>query len=382
MLDFQKRAVQQDLKVAAAIEHRRQIEEARKKRIFNPRIRKIGVDKEFLDKQVEERKRLQDLEKEQECRLDQALVRNSQLAILLQRQQDEERRKLNKEINAFRQEYQKPQLRRDFDLYDPNLLKRSKPPRHPDNDDNLGLASAQKFEGEDTNLENRRREQKEQMQSWIVQQVRERRLAEHEMKEAERSYQEVTLARDRRALELDHMERECRRRLSQATASFNKALADEQEARKRCRAAQDLEDARAEIYNHVTGDFLTEAPEQAISTRGPGKPIASRYKGMSAAEIKVFRDEQARQMQQIQLMRQEENVKNEEWNRLMNSNARTAESYQRDLDRKRAELNKKIAEENLKLAQEQKSKQEYLNRHVYKDKLTPDFYAQFNTSTR
>ena len=72
--------------------------------------------------------------------------------------------------------------------------------------------------------------------------------------------------------------------------------------RKRFRAAQEMEDARAEIYNHVTGDFLTEAPEQAASIHGPKKPIPNRYKGMSAAELKVYRDEQARQMEQIQVV--------------------------------------------------------------------------------
>ena len=43
MLDFPKQCTEQDRKVAAAIEHKRRIEEARKARIFNPRIRKIGV---------------------------------------------------------------------------------------------------------------------------------------------------------------------------------------------------------------------------------------------------------------------------------------------------------------------------------------------------
>lgn len=80
---------------------------------------------------------------------------------------------------------------------------------------------------------------------------------------------------------------------------FVSSQAEEQDHRKRCAAAQDEEDKKAEIYNHVTGDFLTEAPEQAASNRGPDKPLASRYKGMSAAELKAFRDVQAIQMEEI-----------------------------------------------------------------------------------
>lgn len=71
---------------------------------------------------------------------------------------------------------------------------------------------------------NRRREQREQMQGWIIQQVHERRRADKEKSESERMYQDTVLARDRRALQLDNMERECRRRLNEATARFNLAL--------------------------------------------------------------------------------------------------------------------------------------------------------------
>lgn len=42
MLEFQ-RCTAEDVKMAAKIERKRRLEEERKARIFNPRIRKIGV---------------------------------------------------------------------------------------------------------------------------------------------------------------------------------------------------------------------------------------------------------------------------------------------------------------------------------------------------
>jgi hypothetical protein len=125
-----------------------------------------------LDKQVEEKKQQRDLERKKECRLDEALLRSSKLAIMLAKEEDEVRsvyfflhenfqnvrdllfiayrllqgrRKLNKDIDAFRQTYQKPQCRRDFDLYDPELGKKTKPLRETD-EDGLGPASAQKYD--------------------------------------------------------------------------------------------------------------------------------------------------------------------------------------------------------------------------------------------
>ena len=62
------------------------------------------------------------------------------------------------------------------------------------------------------------------MQSWLIQQVAERRAAEKERRDAERAYQEAVFSRDKRATALERMELECRRRLNQATARFNRAL--------------------------------------------------------------------------------------------------------------------------------------------------------------
>lgn len=82
---------------------------------------------------------------------------------------------------------------------------------------------------------------------------------------------------------------------------FSVRQAEEQEYRRHCETLQEEEDKKADIYNHVTGDFLTEAKEQAESTRGPHKPLASRYKGMTAEELRVFREAQAQQLKEIEV---------------------------------------------------------------------------------
>ncbi|XP_011646865.1 RIB43A-like with coiled-coils protein 2 isoform X2 [Pogonomyrmex barbatus] len=384
MLKFQQRATPEDLKIAASIKRKRQLEEARKLRIFNPRVRKIGIDKAFLDKQVEEKKRQHEWERAKECQLDEALIRSSEHAMHLERRQEEERRRLNKEVESFRRVHQRAEDRRDYDLYDPEALKKSLPARVNDNGDDpsLGVASAQKFEGEDRNLPVRLKMQKEQMRWWIQRQKEEREAAEKARRDAEEAYQEVVLSRDKRAMALARMEEECRRRLNEATATFNRALAEEQHHRRHCEAVQDEEDKKAEIYNHVTGDFLTEAREQAESTRGPYKPLVNRYKGMTADELKVFRDAQLQQIEEIRNIKLEEKRINENWDHLMNLHNQTAYSYERELNQRKSELNKKIAEENLRLAEQQKQHQEYLNQVVYKNQPTAAFYEQFNRATR
>ncbi|CAG5103683.1 Similar to RIBC2: RIB43A-like with coiled-coils protein 2 (Homo sapiens) [Cotesia congregata] len=371
----------QDLKVAACIERKRRNQEARKQRIFDPRCQ-IGIDKEFLDWQIKEKERLRQQEREQECRMDEALLRSSKFAMMLEKREEEEKKKINRDINSYRQIYQRPQDRRDFDLYDPDNLKKSLPGRLADDDPRIGPSSAQKFEGEDLEQVKRRSRDKEQMQSSLMQQVYEKQKNKQEQQHADESLQRMILSRDRRAIDLERMEEECRRKLNEANAQFNRALAEEQEYRNKYEAIKDEEDKRAEIYNHLTGDFLTEAREQALSHCGPSKLLAYRYKGMTSDELKAIWNEQAHQMKEIQKMKEEQKKKNNEWDRLMIGNAYAAEAYNQQLERQKMELRKRIAEENLQLAQQQKSHQDYLNKVVYKYQQEPEFFNQFNSCPR
>lgn len=52
----------------------------------------------------------------------------------------------------------------------------------------------------------------------------EQRAADAERKATEKAYEEALLARDKRACELDKMEKECQRQLREANLRFNKAL--------------------------------------------------------------------------------------------------------------------------------------------------------------
>lgn len=369
MLKFQT-ATKEDLKLAASIQRRRQTDAERKERIFNSRFRLIGIDKEFLDKQVAEKKQQRELEQARESQLDENLLRCSQLAVQRQKQEEEEKRRIEKEIEEYRKCYQRPEDRQNYDL------------EKGDHDLTIGGGFAQLLEGEVGDPKERSKVQREEYRWWLEKQKGERVQVEKERQEADDAYVAAVIARDQRARTLDQMERDCRRRLNEANARFNRALAEEQEYRRRCEALQEEEDKKADIYNHVTGDFLSEAKEQAESTRGPHRPLATRYKGMTTEELRAFREAQANQLKEIERMKFEERQRNEEWDRLMNTQAELADSYQKEIDRKRAEIKRQIAKENLELAEQHKSHQEYLNRVLYKNKPTAAFFEQFNRDAR
>lgn len=66
--------------------------------------------------------------------------------------------------------------------------------------------------------------------------------------------------------------------------------------------AESNEDKMAEVYNSITGDFLTENPELGFnSALGPGKISVSLYKGLTPAMKQAIYDEQANQREEIKV---------------------------------------------------------------------------------
>ena len=59
---------------------------------------------------------------------------------MLEKRQEADVRELNKALNEFRMMHQQPDGRREFDLYDPDYLKKDKPARVHDDDPRLTIS--------------------------------------------------------------------------------------------------------------------------------------------------------------------------------------------------------------------------------------------------
>lgn len=158
-----------------------------------------------------------------------------------------------------------------------------------------------RFEGEDLVTEERLKVQREQMRSWLSQQIEERKAAEKDRKIAEEEYNAAIISRDARAIELDQMEKQCRKRLEEACSRYNKALMEERECYTKIKEQQEKDDNLAEMYNAMTSDMLTENPEVAKSNLGPGRQIGYLYKGMTPEEKEAFRAAQLAQIEEAKV---------------------------------------------------------------------------------
>ena len=74
-------------------------------------------------------------------------VRNDMITELLQKRQEHDIRELNSALNEFRFLHQQPSQRREWDLYDPDHLKKDKPARVSDDDPRCGVSGLQMFVG-------------------------------------------------------------------------------------------------------------------------------------------------------------------------------------------------------------------------------------------
>ena len=188
---------------------------------------------------------------------------------------------------------------------------------------------------------------------WCKQQSLEKQQEQANLDQANRLYDLKAIENDQRASELSKAEQECRRAINIATKDFNEALANERKTKEEMERTQEQYDNMTEIANNVFGDMLTENPSVAQSAFGPHRVITDRWKGMSPAEINTIRYVQHQQLLEKQRLQQEEQQRNEEWDRQRIGQARSAMIMERQQEKLRRELLKKQAEENLRLASEQ-----------------------------
>lgn len=371
-----------DMKESAAIERRRNRELQRQSRIFNARVRTIGIDLNALNEQVQDRTRREVEEDRRHNAFAADMTRNDKITVLLQKRQEHDMRELNKAVNEFRQSYQQPYDRREFDLNDPDSLKKDKPARVSDDDPRCGVASLQKFVGEDLNGKAREKLQQEQAREWIKQQTNEKDQALANQKYADHLYDLKAREMDQRACELASAEADCRRAINMATKDMNQALARERKAKEDADKQQEQDDNFTEISNSVFGDVLTENPDVAQSAFGPHRVITDRWKGMSPAQLAEIRRIQQAQVEEKERLKQEEEEQEKEYNRLRLTQAKAGIIAERGIERKKKEIEKDQADENRRLAAEQRAKMDYLDKEVYTNPPTAAYFMQYNTTSR
>ncbi|NXN81326.1 RIBC2 protein, partial [Bombycilla garrulus] len=361
---------------------RRRRELLRRGRIFDARIRTIGIDKDALDAQVKERKMQEAIEKAEHERFAHDMKKIDKLMCLLEERQKNEVRDLNKALTEFHKNFQGPETRREFDLNDPQALKKDRSARVSDDDPRCTLSGMQKFVGEDLNHDQRIKFQKEQLREWSLQQQKDLKNALADQKLADDLYDKFRIELDRKIMAEEKKEEESRRAVCTATKTFNKIQVAELDHKNELEKAQKIKDDMDEITCLLQGDLLSENPDQAIGPCSKHPVLVDRWKGMTQEQLAAIRQFQKEQALEKKRVREQERRRDAEWDRQRLQAARAQLLWERQQQRQDQAQRRHLDDRNAELSQEQKAKNIYLKEEEYSNIPTEEFYAQFNTTTR
>jgi len=98
------------------------------------------------------------------------------------------------------------------------------PARVSDDDPRCGLASLQKFQGEDLDSSARTKYQQEQLREWSRLQQEEQRRAQNQQQAADQLFYAKQNELDQRAVELQRAEEQCRRDINRFVRNYNDEL--------------------------------------------------------------------------------------------------------------------------------------------------------------
>lgn len=352
-------------------EYRQRQEQMRKSRIFNPRARLIGIDKNSLDQHVQEKQHKASMAQKEEMCYAMELRRHAEMIDSQMKKVTEEELRRQQEINQFRSNFQRKEQSREFDLNDPLHLQKVSP---YDDLDWLGV---------DPDYPQRIKLQKEQQKSWLQQQICEKNESQKQMNDAERITQESSLNHDTQLKEQQCDERKKRQQIQMETARFNLKLAQEQRKKRTENRRREEEDNLAEIMNNLSSCMLTENKEPGTFSLFGGKRISSTlYRGMNDEELREIRQEQLRQIAEKNLELAKLKESDAHFDETVKNRVNLLEFDEQNAQQKRQQSLSHQNSVNAQLLEEQKQRNRHLESEVYKFTPSEEYYDQFNTTTR
>ncbi|KAM8979074.1 RIB43A-like with coiled-coils protein 2 [Sarcophilus harrisii] len=318
-------------------------------------------------------------EKRKQTMMGAEMKHHDSIASILEEHQRRDRREFEKTLCEFRQNFQKPENRQDFDLSDPLALKKDTPARVSDRDASNPVSGMQKFAGEDQNAPQRKKAQQKMNRNWVLEQQRawDSALAEHKF--AENVFNKSMLEFDQSAVDLQKLELAIKRTVCKAVKDFNQNQVLEEVERKRIDRRKEEEDNMVEITNNLQSRFLSEDLEQ--KTR-PCKAAMAEWKNIKKEQLNEILRVQKQQIEDKQKVKEEERKRDFEWDQQRIQAARATLLFERQQQRLSRELRRAMDNENRILAKEHKDMEDYLNKQLYVNRLTSQYFDQFNSSSK
>mmetsp|Transcript_39826 Transcript_39826/g.88539 ORF Transcript_39826/g.88539 Transcript_39826/m.88539 type:complete len:368 (-) Transcript_39826:472-1575(-) len=353
----------------------------RLKRVLDAKWRTIGVDKDALELQVQERKQREAEDAEKERAWAQLANYYDDQLTLQQQEADRLRRTYNKDLQDYRQNNQLQHTRKEWDLNRPDHKLIDSAGRVGDDDPRIGAASMQKFDGEDLSAGDRKAAQIEQAKTWWETQAAQKAAMKAAEAEQEQAYAELTKYQDLVQLSAKNQEADMRKEMNRTTADINRQLAEEKRLREEREKMANLAANMAELDASLNSPLMTEDPNLAASALSAYRVRKDHYKGMTEAERKAVLDAQLAQMEENKARRAAQQLEEAMYARTQHDIQRAMAEQARQVDDFRKNQMAK-AQDVLKKQMEEKANRDKDLKDLYQNQIHDSFFQQFGTSHR
>jgi len=364
-------------KLANDCMRRRATDMARRARIFDAKRRMIGCDKDALDAQVAE-KAAQKQADYKTAHKDDNIARKIDIELKLvenaRHRQKREAEVACKEVSLATLGFDS---RSTYDLNDPLAKRKGIPARVGDDDPRCGPSSLQKFSGEDLMKEERTRQQRAAMVSFIEQQKFEKVMMTRRNDDGGGEFAQQCAQITELRNEIEQNEVFLRKELQEKQMEDNMYQAEMNENRRKglCKMNMDANDRELEF--HSTDKFLNEKAPSHFNNR----VIRDAYKGSSREERVQVAEEQRQQRVEKSFDNAVGGHDDRQFANTVESTRKQLVAMERDKARQRRALREQQAQDNLALAQEQAANKKHFNK-LYTNEFSPDFFEQFGNGCR
>mmetsp|Transcript_19348 Transcript_19348/g.23107 ORF Transcript_19348/g.23107 Transcript_19348/m.23107 type:complete len:374 (+) Transcript_19348:112-1233(+) len=351
-------------------------------RVLDAKTRTIGVDKGALAAQVAEKSMRLSSEKSRELAYDQLNHFFDNKMVMLEQERRDIKRQINKDhVDYWIEEQSKPQTR-EWDLNDPAMLKKDLPARTGDLDERLGVSAAQVFTGEDLQAGYRKKLQQDQQKSWCDQQVAEKLAREKAEADDIANHTALMGAQNDYANNVANAESYSRRELAKLIVSENLNTADMKAHKSNSDKMNEEQSNATEQLNTYNSAFMTEHPHTAQSSLSNYRKRMDHYKGMSDLEKQDVLTFQAMQRGELAAKREAERAEETAYAQYQeNVRRQLCQTHSKVEDFK---MQQRLAVKDTLMAQkaEKDARDTHLNKTLYTNDPTPDYFGQFGTSHR
>jgi hypothetical protein len=352
---------------------RREREKGRRAKLLDSKQRTISFAAEENKKLVLEKRRKKKAEalaEKRELELKKAAqAKMTQIEI----EQANDKRAKQRELVLWWQQQKNSHMRsvlnKDWDIQDPALLKKDRPPRWDDAGTGLGVSSMQKFAGEDLHSKERKHKVEMMIRRDLEWQVGRKRRAEEEKVREKREAATLLVAQVKQieAIEAEELRKQRAERVR--NAEFNRS----QHYRKKLEKTQLLKES----------DSLSQLEIQYQKRSGfTNQASGGHEKGMSATEIQRIYEEQERQRAARARRRQRDRLEDEEYAEMIQASIRQCDKIDLEMRKEKAEKERAHYTDLYVQKQQDGTRARYVTAESKKNGFDENYYNKFNTGGR